>query len=688
MPEQAGPSIDSAGEATVDFAGSRSSGTHPGEVGDVGATVRYFGDYELLEKIARGGMGVVYRARQVSLNRTVALKMILAGQLASETDVRRFRAEAEAAANLDHLNVLPIYEVGEHDGQHYFSMKLVTGGSLASRMAEFRQDPRLGVGLLAQVARAVHFAHERGVLHRDLKPGNILLDAVQPYVADFGLAKRVDADTGMTASGAIVGTPSYMPPEQARAQKALTVAVDVYALGAILYELLTGRPPFRGASQLDTLLQVLEQEPEPPRKQNALVHPDLEAVCLKCLAKEPAGRYATAAQLADDLERWLDGAAVLARSPSRADRLARWCERNPVLLALGLAMMIGVGSAAVMPQITDSPLPQGVTIAAFLTAFFAFMMLLFRGQARLLEKRLRRQGGVVPPDDPSPDDDSLISDTWASERISVVRGDLLRSAWRGLRNGAVFGVGAAVSLGLMLEGTFVFVRWQGEWFRAPLGPVAVTATIVVAVLGGMSAALAVRALLRPFGPVAWGAAWLAAAIAIVAGANGIRQPLMADSLARWQLFVLTCLPALAVGFDWWTRSLGEMADHARASGKMATEKARLLKAATPPSNAVVKNLPALLLVGGAVAGHFGGSALGNGLNPATSVVELSALVGRVSGTLAGALLTVGLLKLYRVEEGTPWPGEADRPYPRALAGLFLTPSALVASALVAAASLL
>lgn len=275
-----------------------------------------FGDYQVTEELGRGGMGVVYGARQISLDRDVALKMILAGELASPTDRQRFRMEAEAAAKLDHPNIVPVYEVGEHDSQPYFSMKFVRGRTLAQQLAEGPLPPRQAARILAAVARAIHFAHERGLLHRDLKPSNILLDDRGiPHVTDFGLVKHSAAGAAdLTRKGAVVGTPSYMAPEQAGGRGEVGPASDIYSLGSILYHMLTGRPPFQSASPLDTVLMLLEQDVVPPRVLNPKADRDLELIALRCLQKPIDLRYSTAAALADDLESYLHDEPIAARS--------------------------------------------------------------------------------------------------------------------------------------------------------------------------------------------------------------------------------------------------------------------------------------------------------------------------------------------------------------------------------------
>lgn len=312
--------------------------------------VRYFGDYELLEEVAAGGMGIIYKARQRSLNRIVAVKMILKGTLARDEDVKRFRVEAEAAANLQHPAIVAIHEVGLHEGQHYFSMDYVEGHSLAELPREQPLPARQAAEYVRDAAEAVHYAHQQGTLHRDLKPSNILIDRQgRVRITDFGLAKRIEGNSDLTLTGQILGTPSYMPPEQATSKRALVAAAsDVYSLGAVLYELLTGRPPFRGESPAETLRQVEALDPISPRLLSPAVPRDLETVCLKCLEKEPHKRYGTAQLLAADLGRYLRGEPILARPISRPARAWRWCRRRPVhaLLAAALLLLISGGVAA------------------------------------------------------------------------------------------------------------------------------------------------------------------------------------------------------------------------------------------------------------------------------------------------------------------------------------------------------
>ncbi|WP_165228948.1 serine/threonine-protein kinase [Aquisphaera insulae] len=305
---------------------------------------RRVGDYELLGELARGGMGVVYRARHVTLGREVALKMILSGEFASGTELRRFRAEAAAAALLDHPNIVPVYEVGLHKGHAYFSMKLIGGGNLGRRIGRYLDDPEAAARLMATVARTIHHAHRRGMIHRDLKPSNILIDDDgQPLIADFGLVKRagdVDASS-LTSTGAILGTPAYMAPEQVTGGEA-SPATDVYSLGAILYQVLTGSPPFRGGTVAEILEQVLERDPVPPRLARPSVPRALEFICLKCLEKDPRRRYRSAADLNDDLERFLRGETIQVGRTSPLRRIARWARGEPEfacrLVGQGLAL--------------------------------------------------------------------------------------------------------------------------------------------------------------------------------------------------------------------------------------------------------------------------------------------------------------------------------------------------------------
>jgi serine/threonine protein kinase len=352
--------------------------------------VSYFGDYELIEEIARGGMGVVYRARQVSLNRIVALKMILSGRLAGEADVRRFHAEAEAAAQLDHPGIVPIYEVGEHGGQHYFSMAFVDGCSLNDLVREGPLPPREAAAVMVRVCQAIQYAHERGVIHRDLKPANVLLarsgsaakpahevakgrnrdivslaEECTPKVTDFGLAKRIDEDSNLTGTGQILGTPSYMPPEQAAGNLDLIgPASDVYSLGAILYCLLSGRPPFQTATPMDTLMQVLETDPVPLRRLNPTIPRDLETIALRCLEKAPSRRYCSARELAEDLQRFLDDEPILARPLGAVDKVRRWTKRRPIAAGCAfsfaglLVLAGGVGSLAACVMLFGSTMKQ------------------------------------------------------------------------------------------------------------------------------------------------------------------------------------------------------------------------------------------------------------------------------------------------------------------------------------------
>jgi len=355
--------------------------------------------YELLEEIGRGGMGVVHRARQAAFGRTVAVKRLLHGASARPEDVARFRAEAEAAGRLGHPNIVTIHAVGTVRGQPYLMMQLVEGSTLARRLADGPLPPSEAAALLAPVCRAIQHAHEQGVLHRDLKPSNILIHSDgRPLVGDFGLAKRIDlgADAGLTETGAILGTPSYMAPEQAASRRgAIGPPTDVYGLGAILYQMLTGRPPFQAASPLDTILLVLEQDPVPPRALNPKADPDLEMVALKCLQKDPGLRYPTAAALAEDLDAYLDGRPVSARSTSFRALAGRYLGETPHAALLenwGVLWMYHSAALIVLYGLTLGLMARGVEAR---WPYFAIFTVGLGAWAALFWRLRRRRGPVT-----------------------------------------------------------------------------------------------------------------------------------------------------------------------------------------------------------------------------------------------------------------------------------------------------
>lgn len=400
---------------------------------------RRFGDYDLLEQLGRGGMGVVYKARDRKLDRLVALKMIRPGLLDSAIDLQRFRNEAQTVARLDHPHILPIYEIGEQDGQPYFTLKLVEGGSVADRLATFREDPRRAAELVMIVADALHHVHQLGILHRDVRPSNIVLDREgRPYLTDFGLAQMVHYDQNLTAPGEVVGTPSYMAPEMLSAERgSLTAAADVYGLGAVLYSLLTGLPPFRQATLLATLSCVAEEQPAPPRFLNRRVDRDLQTICLKCLDKDPCRRYACAGEMMGDLRRWLSGLPIRARPIGALQKAWRWCKRSPAVAGLGLTIVallvalvgfLAASNIRIRRAWESSDAQRQLAEERELLARRQAYAARIRQAAGLWENRRGRLVREVLPEVMTPPDDDLRGFEWQFLRADSLAEDSARTA--------------------------------------------------------------------------------------------------------------------------------------------------------------------------------------------------------------------------------------------------------------------
>jgi TolB-like protein/Tfp pilus assembly protein PilF/predicted Ser/Thr protein kinase len=361
---------DNGGSAENVEANAAVAASHSKKAARAAEMLGELGDYELLEEVGRGGQGVVFRARQKSLNRTVALKVISLGQWASKAHLKRFRREAEAAASLDHPCIVPIYEVGERDGSCYFSMKFVEGGQLDEVVRRTLMSIRQAVELIAKIARTVHYAHEHGILHRDIKPGNILLDQKgEPHLTDFGLARLVETESTVTRTMEVLGTPSYMAPEQAVGNNAAISSVtDVYGLGAVLYQLLTGQPPFAGGTTYETIKLLLDIEPRQPRLLNPKIDRDLSTICLKCLEKDPKRRYSSALALAEDLEHWLKHEPIQARRTGIFTRGKKWIRRNPtsaLLVACLVALAAAAGWIVWKSEMIPHPVTTGIAVLPF-----------------------------------------------------------------------------------------------------------------------------------------------------------------------------------------------------------------------------------------------------------------------------------------------------------------------------------